>query len=82
METTVTLDLLTKNSVSVLTIITINYNGKKIEVEHTRKTYCNSIIGRNELLHEVGEPYYTSVLAIWGDEPTVIDPTPGAILAE
>lgn len=82
METTITLDLLTKNSVSVLTIITINYNGKMIEVEHTRKTYSNSILGRRELLHEVGEPYYTSVLTIWGEEPTVIDPTPGAILPE
>ena len=50
METTITLDLLTKNSVSVLTIITINYNGKMIEVEHTRKTYSNSILGRRELL--------------------------------
>lgn len=74
MEKTITLDLLTKNSVSVLTIITIDYNGKRVEVEHTRKAYSNSSTGRRELLYEVGEPYYTSVLAIWGEEVTTDDP--------
>jgi hypothetical protein len=76
MKTTIILDLLTENSVSVLTIITINYDNQEIEAKRIRKTYRNSIEGRNELLQEVGEPYYTSVLAIWGEEPTIIDPTP------
>lgn len=76
MKTTIILDLLTENSVSVLTIITINYDNQEIEAKRIRKTYRNSIEGRNELLQEVGEPYYTSVLAIWGEEPTIIDPIP------
>ena len=71
----ITLDLLTRTSVSVLTIGTIEYNGKEIEVEHTRKAYSNSAKGRRQLLLEVGEPYYTSVLAIWGEEPVVDDPS-------
>lgn len=76
MEKKITLDLLTQDSVSVLTQITIEYNGKRIEAERTRVAYPNSTSGRRKLLYEVGEPYYTSVLAIWGEDPTVVDPIP------
>jgi hypothetical protein len=76
MEKKITLDLLTQDSVSVLTQVIIEYNGKKIEAEHTRIAYPNSTLGRRKLLYEVGEPYYTSVLTIWGETPTIIDPVP------
>lgn len=71
MDTKIVLDLLTKDSVSVLVITTMNYNNKKIEVERTRKTYSNSILGREQLLNDIGEPYYTAVMAIWENQSDI-----------
>ena len=36
-----------------------------------RKAYSNSIQGREELKNELAEPYYSAVMAVWGDEPIV-----------
>ena len=41
--------------------------------EPHRKAYSNSVNGRAELQEEVSEPYYSAVMSVWGDEPTVID---------
>ena len=37
-----------------------------------RKAYSNSAYGREELKNELAEPYYSAVMSVWGDEPTVL----------
>lgn len=36
-----------------------------------RKAYSNSELGRLELQQEVEEPFYSEILDVWGEEPTV-----------
>ena len=76
MKKKIIIDLLTENSVSIIFSTQMEYNGKIIELERTRKAYSNSPLGRESLLTEIGEPYYTAVISIWGDTPTVNDPIP------
>ena len=76
MNKKIIIDLLTENSVSIIFSTQMEYNGKIIELERTRKAYSNSPLGRESLLTEIGEPQYTSVISIWGDTPTVNDPIP------
>lgn len=82
METKIIIDLLTENSVSIVRVVQTTYNGKIVELERTRKAYDNSNLGRQKLLQEVGNPYYTSIIAIWGTTPTVADPPTPEILKE
>ncbi len=35
-------------------------------------SYENSIRGRKDLKQNISEPYYSAVMAVWGDEPTVV----------
>lgn len=78
MTTTVTLDALTKNSVSVKRQKTITAEGSTYEIgEPHRCAYVNSVSGRKQLAAELPEPYLSAVLAVWGDAPTVEDPAEG-----
>ena len=73
-ETTekITLDNLTENSVSVLTQQFANLNGQTVQVgENHRTAYINSEYGRIELKDKLQEPYLSSVMAVWGENPTV-----------
>lgn len=74
MKTEIIISLLTNHSVSILTITQMEYNGKTVELERTRKAYDNSVTGREALSSEVGEPYSTAILEVWGDTPTIQDP--------
>ena len=75
-ETTekITLDNLTEKSVSVLTQQFAEINGQTVQIgENHRKAYMNSKYGRIELEATLPEPYLSSVLAVWGEEPTIVD---------
>lgn len=68
------LDMLTTDSVSVVVKQFTRINGNEIQMGNPiRKTYCNSANNRQLLIDEVGEPYTTSVFAVWGDTPTAED---------
>lgn len=71
----ITLDMLTENTVSVLTRTYADVNGIKTQIgSNTRKAYGNSAYGRNMLASEVPEPFLSTVLTLWGPEPTLMDP--------
>ena len=73
-ETTekITLDNLTENSVSVLTQQFASLNGQTVQVgENHRTAYINSEYGRIELKDKLQEPYLSSVMAVWGENPTI-----------
>lgn len=70
----ITLDNLNENSVSVLTQQFAEINGETVQVgENHRRAYMNSKYGRIELEATLPEPYLSSVLAVWGEEPTIVD---------
>lgn len=71
----ITLDMLTKDSVSVLRQQFINYNGEEMQVGgNIRNAYMNSSIDRENLKNAVESKYYNAVLSVWGDTPTIADP--------
>ena len=75
-ETTekITLDNLTEKSVSVLTQQFAEINGQTVQIgENHRTAYTNSTYGRIELKDKLQEPYLSSVLAVWGENPTVTE---------
>lgn len=71
----ITLDMLTKDSVSVLRQQFINYNGEEMQVgDNIRNAYMNSKSGREQLKVVLPDEYYNAVMAVWGADPTVKDP--------
>ena len=72
----ITLDMLTKDSVSVLRQQFINYGGVDMQVgENVRNAYSNNEDDRALLKNILSEEYYNAVMAVWGDSPTVDEPT-------
>ena len=72
----ITLDMLTKESVSVLRQQFLNYNGVDMQVgENIRNTYSNNEDDRASLKSILSDEYYNAVMAVWGDNPTVDEPT-------
>lgn len=72
----ITLDMLTKDSVSVLRQQFLNYDGVDMQVgENVRNAYENSPSGREQLKAVLSDEYYNAVMAVWGDNPTVDEPT-------
>lgn len=68
----ISIDNLNVYGVSVKTQRYIEIDGTKHYLNLThRKAYSNSVYGRKELQKELAEPYYSAVMAVWGDEPTV-----------
>lgn len=71
-----TIDMLTKDSVSIKTLKFIEEEGQKYQVGGImRRAYSNSITGREDITKNEPEDVFTSVLQYWGDEPTVEEPT-------
>lgn len=69
------IELLNKDSVSVVVTKYIEYEGQKLEVgESTRTGYTNSKKGREELKEQIKEPYLGAILAVWGDKESVVYP--------
>lgn len=66
------LDMLSKDSVSVLKKTVANIDGKEVQVgENFRRAFDNSVEGRKDIAEFLEEPYLSSVMQMWGDTPTV-----------
>lgn len=75
MEERITLDMLTRDSVSLKKQKYVLIDGVEYPVgEPWRRAYINSARGRTEVEAEVPEPYKTAIFTIWGDAPTVTEP--------
>ena len=71
-----TVDMLTHDSVSLKKESYIEQNGQEYSVgQPWRRAYVNSTSGRAQIQSEVSEPYKTAIFAVWGDIPTVTEPT-------
>lgn len=69
-----TVDMLTKDSVSILTQKIIILEGVETQVgDNHRCSYVNSKQGRQELIQAEPENVVNAVLAIWGATATVED---------
>ena len=51
-------------------------NGKTYEIERSRTCYGNSTMGRTQVSKQLPEQYVRAIFEIWGDNPTIEDPTP------
>lgn len=70
----VTVDMLTSESVSILTQQFVDIDGAAAQVgKNHRKAYVNTESGRKVLESEQEEATVQAVFAIWGDAPTVIN---------
>ena len=62
----ITLDMLTKESVSVLRQKFISLNGTDVQVgENIRNAYMNCEEDRKILREQLSEEYYNAVMAVW-----------------
>lgn len=62
----ITLDMLTKDSVSVLRQKFINLGGEDVQVgENVRNAYTNCESDRAILKEQLSEEYYNAVMAVW-----------------
>lgn len=63
----ITLDMLTKEGVSVLRQKFININDVEVQVgENVRNAFTNCEDDRNILKEQLSEDYYNAVMAVWG----------------
>jgi len=70
----ITLDMLTKDSVSLKKQQYTIVDSKEYHVGETwRRAYINSVQGRAQVQAEVPEPYRSAIFAVWGNAPTVPD---------
>ena len=71
-----TLDMLTTDSVSVLRQQYITIDGTDIKVgDNVRNAYINTQTEREQLKEILPEEYYNAVMAVWGDTPTIAEPS-------
>ncbi|MGN0499670.1 MAG: hypothetical protein ACI4HK_00830 [Ruminococcus sp.] len=62
----ITLDMLTKDSVSVLRQKFISLNGEDVQVgENVRNAYMNCEEDRKILKEQLSEEYYNAIMAVW-----------------
>ena len=63
----ITLDMLTKEGVSVLRQKFININDVEVQVgENVRNAFTNCEDDRKILTEQLSEDYYNAVMAVWG----------------
>ena len=63
----ITLDMLTKDSVSVLRQKFIEINGTEMQVGgNVRNAYTNCESDREILKEQLSEEYYNAIMAVWG----------------
>ena len=76
MNEKITLDMLTQDSVSLKKQQYTTVDGKEYPIgEPWRRAYINSAQGRAQVQSEVPEPYLSAIMAVWGDAPTVEEPS-------
>lgn len=64
----ITLDMLTRDSVSVLRQKFISLNGENVQVgENVRNAYMNCEEDRKILREQLSEEYYNAVIAVWSN---------------
>ncbi len=64
----ITLDMLTKDSVSVLRQKFINLGGEDVQVgENVRNAFTNCESDREILRKQLSEEYFNAVIAVWGN---------------
>lgn len=64
----ITLDMLTRDSVSVLRQKFISLNGTDVQVgENVRNAYMNCEEDRKILREQLSEEYYNAVIAVWSN---------------
>ena len=62
----ITLDMLTKDSVSVLRQKFINLGGEDVQVgENVRNAYTNCESDRAILKEQLSDEYYNAIMAVW-----------------
>lgn len=71
--TEIILDMLTKDSVSIIMKKYIEFEGNKYYTSDTRNAYVNSASNREIIKQILPEPYLSSVFTVWGLYPTVTD---------
>ena len=72
----ITLDMLNVDSVSLKKQQYTTVDGKEYPIgEPWRRAYINSAQGRAQVQAEVPEPYLSAIMAVWGETPTVTEPT-------
>lgn len=72
LTTKITLDMLTKDSVSVLKQQFLVLNGTEMQVGgNVRNTYMNTASGRAIISELLPQEYQAAVFAVWGDNATV-----------
>ena len=71
----ITLDMLTKDCVSVLRQQFLTFNGEEMQVGgNIRNAYMNSKSGREQLRKVLSDEYFNAVMTVWGTDPTVDEP--------
>lgn len=74
MEIKTIIEYLNDESVSIVKKKYVIDEGKEYLIgEPHRTSYVNSTIGRSLLQQELPEPYYSSIMSVWGDTPLVED---------
>lgn len=62
----ITLDMLTKDSVSVLRQQFLIFNGEEMQVGgNIRNAYMNDESGREQIRKVLSDEYYNAVMAVW-----------------
>ena len=65
----ITLDMLTKDSVSVLRQKFVNLGGEDVQVgENVRNAFTNCEDDRKILKEQLSEDYYNAVMAVWEEK--------------
>ena len=72
MEEKIILDMLTQTSVSICKQRFVVVDGNEYPVgDPWRRAYVNSSQEREQVQHEVSEPYRSVILLMWGDTPLI-----------
>lgn len=67
-----TIDMLNENSVSVKTQQFTSIEGLEYDIgQPHRKSYVNSIRGRQEVVNQLPQAQQNAIFSVWGDIPTV-----------
>lgn len=74
MQEKITLDMLTKDSVSVKKQKYTVIDGQTYEIGlPSRIAYVNSNLGRQQISQDLSGSYLTAVMSVWGTTPTMED---------
>ena len=72
----ISLDMLTNDSVSILKQQYITIDGTDIKVgDNIRNAFMNTQTERELLRTKLPEEFYNAVIAVWGNYPTIAEPT-------